>query len=668
MTSVVCADAWLEIAWREVKQSRRARDEAHLPKSVKGGYQQPPDAKCPSDEPFGVCCPCVERNPSSKMVPVTGISVIVVPTELISNMAEELLAILDLKHPKLPWELWVQATATKGTIRKAPWRKPELVEQVTLESLRAPEERVKSLQQEVTESMAKDKCPPNNMKGIIVLTAWQAYNKQMRDTKIHALPCGRYIRDEFHKQQGLTTIAMTDARELILRPGFDRRLASITLASGTPNPKGPQDWQCAMSLALISLMESASTNHNALDSQVKDPFWKQFTPKGLKRIAEVWNKTKPGTKGEEYSNEAEQARAAYGELITAVQIGRGRGTKWHDRLIMEEPRSQWRLIQVEIAPKDREIEDIMTKPMPLDRKGVSTDKTAACVRMKKCGSFPYLATLFDQRVVNLGKDEMDKNAWLKPRSQKLLRTRGEAGKVDKRNPYIQYNGELTKNNAKVAQLQALLVDQLRREDWCGRPAKGIIFVESNEAGCILQEVSHARSRLTHASTFQNKCWHVSTYLHIYWPESNMRQWFRINTINDKKVTSRFVYGSMNSIERQALVREFQEADDPKILIGVSNAIGTGVTLTRAIFCVLFEQNSDPGIWTQMPARMCRYTNWNWAGVVIFEFIAKDSYEKTVRDKRLGRMERAKQADEAIQKRLKNQDEDDEDDEDDETLG
>jgi hypothetical protein len=64
MAGVFLYEAWLNKAWAKVRDAREKGEyERHLAKGTRKNLQ-PLGAKCPSHEPFGVCCPYVDENSS----------------------------------------------------------------------------------------------------------------------------------------------------------------------------------------------------------------------------------------------------------------------------------------------------------------------------------------------------------------------------------------------------------------------------------------------------------------------------------------------------------------------------------------------------------------------------------------------------------------------------
>ena len=78
-----------------------------------------------------------------------------------------------------------------------------------------------------------------------------------------------------------------------------------------------------------------------------------------------------------------------------------------------------------------------------------------------------------------------------------------------------------------------------------------------------------------------------------------------------------MYGGILKPERHSLRQRFQNDDDITILVGVSKSMGTGVTLTRAIFSVLTEQMGDAGTMEQVKGRAARKGSIHWEGNVGF---------------------------------------------------
>lgn len=129
-----------------------------------------------------------------------------------------------------------------------------------------------------------------------------------------------------------------------------------------------------------------------------------------------------------------------------------------------------------------------------------------------------------------------------------------------------------------------------------------------------------------------------------------------------------VYGGMPKNERQKAANEFQNGEHVNIIIGISEALGTGFTLTRAQLMILVDQEGDPGIHEQKIGRVLRQTNYNWLGLNIYELFSDNiSWEQSVAPRRQGREHFANAIDEqAFQKMAKSDDDQEQRDQNDES--
>ncbi|MEV0027608.1 DEAD/DEAH box helicase [Nocardia sp. NPDC050793] len=71
------------------------------------------------------------------------------------------------------------------------------------------------------------------------------------------------------------------------------------------------------------------------------------------------------------------------------------------------------------------------------------------------------------------------------------------------------------------------------------------------------------------------------------------------------VTAPFFHGGLNQAERAAIVRDFQAADGPPVLVLSLRAAGTGLTLTRAADVVHFDRWWNPAVEAQASDRAHR---------------------------------------------------------------
>ncbi len=88
-----------------VKEARtEGRYDLHLPKGTLKN-PQPPDAKCPSNNPFGIQCTCVDAGMSQKLRPSYGPTFILAPPALLSHWLGQTKRFLDMKAQKYEWTL-----------------------------------------------------------------------------------------------------------------------------------------------------------------------------------------------------------------------------------------------------------------------------------------------------------------------------------------------------------------------------------------------------------------------------------------------------------------------------------------------------------------------------------------------------------------------------------
>lgn len=245
-------------------------------------------------------------------------------------------------------------------------------------------------------------------------------------------------------------------------------------------------------------------------------------------------------------------------------------------------------------------------------------KTA--VMMNKCATIPELARLLEWSVSGKGKDKKKIDFslgvdWMKTNQVWTVNLNSL------KSPYHAHLKMLTASCPKLRAVDNILREQLSRQDFLGRPAKGIIFTKHNEAALIIfkylvQEYSH----------------------NAQYP-----------------VRPVVVYGGMPKNERQQAAHDFQYGDEINVIIGISEALGTGLTLTRAQYMILVEQEGDPGIHEQKLGRILRQSNYNWLGLNIFELYSDNySWEKSVAARRMGRERFANAIDEEAMRTMTQQ--------------
>lgn len=288
-------------------------------------------------------------------------------------------------------------------------------------------------------------------------------------------------------------------------------------------------------------------------------------------------------------------------------IRRAKGSRWLDKeLLLHLPRMHYRRIVVDLGAKD--INNIRTqvraKANPEGAKlNAFGKKGTALVTMElKCGIIPGLAKLLGWsrgEVRGVSADFELGVKWMQANNVWTTNLNSTA------NPYHAHLKMLVKSSAKISQTKSLLLEQLGRKDFLGRPSRGIIFLKHNEPALVFYKWLMDKSI-------------GPTDLH-------------------QELRPRLVYGSMPKNQRQEAANEFQNGDC-NLLIGVTEALGTGLTLTRATFMIFVEQEGDPGNHKQAIGRMLRNSNYNWAGLNIFELYSQNfGPEEIVFLRRQGRL-------------------------------
>jgi hypothetical protein len=181
--------------------------------------------------------------------------------------------------------------------------------------------------------------------------------------------------------------------------------------------------------------------------------------------------------------------------------------------------------------------------------------------------------MYSHGQTDLTTDDLSKGKW--------------AGKLKdhERNPFLLDLTKLVKSSPKIGTLKMIIELATRRKDWASRPGAGIISCDSPFAALII-------------------------YLwvkHIYNKEHE-----------DSKVESYLITAETERQERTTICQSFNDSRKGTVLIGVARVIGTGLTLTRATYCVMFEQLTSMNLHLQCQARGCRKTNYNWDGFFVFE--------------------------------------------------
>lgn len=510
-SATVCALIYftraLDLAHSTVDKCRKSKIAAirakHLPASSET-FQQTEKSQCPT-EPFEICCPCVERNPSAKLRPTRGVNIYLVPNNLMLNAVEEFYKQIDMEESKNYLKLEVRVQATPESGKKANIAKLQIggVTQPTdLKTLRL-------------EGKACQELIENGEKNWVEFSRWifftnsQAYKGAMVNTGVHGIPCGRWIRDEFHQEHAMDNSSMSYARDLIHRRAKVRphRTPKIVLMSGTPIRMGIEDLLGASSLwsfcALLNsndtlalrekYMTSTPDKWVDLTAQMSHSFWKKYTPSGLIGLRTL------------FSKDPDTAKPEFKTLISTIMIQRSRGAEWFDgQVLMNLPRMNY--YQVTCTMKTHTNNQLMARikgsvtPVGSERVSRSASSQIALI-LKKCATFPVLAQLLrpnrDPEMIQyeFGKKWMD--------THNVFTTNMKSST----NPLWSNRELIWRESPKIPLIDSILAEQLPRRDFMDRPAKGILFVEYNETAYLLYHVSQFEAipirgdtRLTEDST------------------------------------------------------------------------------------------------------------------------------------------------------------------------
>lgn len=553
----------------------------------------------------------METSPSAKFDRVQGSNIILVPGSLLVNSIQELYLQIDMGKNELGFVLRVQSTKETGKrTNVAKLRMGERVETVDINTMRMEKHEATRI------AAAAQGGDLRGLSKYIFITQPQAYPGSMRKTSVHTIPCGRWVRDEFHQEHGIDNHSMTAARELIVAMwghSRHRQTTKILLMSGTPFRLSVADaqgisslwslchllrWEPALRKHAPNLVVSPLKMWQMVTADMKNEFWRSCTPSAIQTLKAKW------------TTEKANCRYIWASLIRAVMIQRSWGSRWFDgKVLLELPRMNYHVVSSTLDyTVIRKISQNLFSMS--DTTMTSGQRTSLAVKAKKCASFPAFADLAKDKTINFkfGKEWMD--------AVNIFKTL-DSGRD---NPFHQYRKDIEASSSKLPLLGNILDEQLRRKDFLGRKAKGIVFTEYNETAASLY------------------LWVMGTY---------QEKW-----ASGKAIKAVLIYGGMPKAERQSAAHEFQNGDKIDLLIGVASAMGTGLTLTRALFSVLFEQQGDPGQQKQMIGRMLRNSNYNWHGLYVFEMFVKnygpDRNSNTVRK---GRADFGKSSDAAIVKDL-----------------
>jgi hypothetical protein len=477
MAGVFLCEAWLNKAWTEVNHARANRDyDRHLAKGTSANAQ-PVGAKCPSNEPFGVCCPCVDENPSSEMSPRIGAGLLMVPANLSLNTLREMHLQLDNDNPRIKMHILYQLTPPRGKTNQCisigPTNDPTPVTDFA-----ASDEDIKFLQNNPDSP---------DLAQYLVLCSRESWNTKVHRKGLSAIRYSRFFRDEFHQESSQNTKWIQYLKSLneSHRDAWDRPFG--WLASGTPFEKGPESLVGAMSL----LMHWYDwTDHR---------FWSKYTPVKLRKLQ---NELKAYINSDPVTEETDDATAPsdqkvreWNTLLKNLMIQRGRGCMWFDQHIMPLPRVRFRTVKVQNT-------SLMTKVANQAHTSLTDEETEKIQRptdlvkssiynlCRACATFPKLSMKkYRNWPVKDNKGNLKKEVNLT--TVNGLVAAGLFKKENmldpKKNPFLADLKSIINFSVKMVHFRTI-IDQMGF-DYRGDPGQGIYFTYSNLSAMVLFLVS-----------------------------------------------------------------------------------------------------------------------------------------------------------------------------------
>ena len=97
--------------------------------------------------------------------------------------------------------------------------------------------------------------------------------------------------------------------------------------------------------------------------------------------------------------------------------------------------------------------------------------------------------------------------------------------------------------------------------------------------------------------------------------------------NELSTTPLFFHGSLNTAQREAMLKQFQEDDESKIMILSLKAGGTGLNLTNATNVIHYDLWWNPAIEAQATDRAFRIGQTR--NVQVHRFITKGTFEEKI---------------------------------------
>jgi hypothetical protein len=509
---IIVVNAMLERAWRRVEDCRKSSDPKLRSRHNPGSQQSSSlNTRCPAanckdpEDDFGICCPCVNGNPSNRLRPSTGIVILLVPNSLAINTLQEWYKQVDMVKNELGLKFYCQLSRDKSKreITYAYLDQADPNKKTAVDTMMVSEKAVASMEA---------KCKAEDFDGLstnIFLTTRTSYKTAMKDTDVHTLICGRYISDEFHMEPSISNSNFQSALQLInTRATRSEHTLRFTFMSGTPVRMGARDFYGLAAIwTLCTLLNETSDNEASDDEQdfpydtkafdntsyaevdfwkvytqrMSDPFWKDYTPWGLREMTAQWNDSK----------KKDAMKQKWKTLLMAVMIARTKGARWFDNeVILPLPRCHYHVVDCPVSKYRQGLiasgVEMACPTKPKGKNGMSKKDTTKIATLQKCYAAPGIADFF-RRDIKDGKSQsgfkLDAAYMTKHKVYDVNRDNRE------RNIYAKHAKLFIRGSPKLRKTREILNWELERKDFLRDRRCGLIFCETNEIAFIVFMVS-----------------------------------------------------------------------------------------------------------------------------------------------------------------------------------
>ncbi|KAI9750294.1 MAG: hypothetical protein M4579_006527 [Chaenotheca gracillima] len=547
VVALIAVSYLLNKAHMKVEQSRKNKDKKHLEKGTTK-YQQPADAKCPAGEPFAMCCPCVDRNPSAKLLPKLGATLILVPPGLIPTWIREWDAIVgDNDTSNIGMRRVIahqQGTGpevfTDEDITTIGWSnlttkddKAHIIDEVP--HVKAARITVFSSPQSYLGQVAK--------KLEFHVKDWRPPKARKHTSSVYeGITWGRVVRDEFHLEKSVQSSTPFRLKRWTTPYKW--------MLSGTPFEVSPRDL-----LGYITALYSTAWD--------TDPVLSMCTPSKIEQLGSAFEMCVKSGDREKAADIAQD----FQKVLKRLMIRRRAASRWlDDKELVHLPPVESKDIECDFPNEYRPalkalqaerhkqlIEDFKLRTrrweMSTDpRKGERPNGASLGAYMslaftlRLISTVPFLVRLSHDRGMSMTGSELKANNWVT---------------TDQGNPYVENLETIVKSSPKLRALGDIVAKL--GQDVDGNPEKLVVMSFSPVIAFVVYRylVSHLRQR------------------------------------------AELYHAGLKTKDRIAMISRFQEQDaehrtdtrlkvNPTILVGTTGLMGIGMTLTRAFRSVLME--------------------------------------------------------------------------------